>query len=237
MKKYKPVSLLDDKGFWPEKMAIVDAIRELLALGECQKPMPVRDFGTYRSPEYRDKHHNLVPYQSVDWYVYNAMDEERMQVNSRLVLESFSTEPWRNENLIGDHYDLFVIEEDMFDPPSREGGGQQADYSVGKAQRFVGSVISTHRIDHIWGMPYSYLKTEVMRQLCFMFGVPDSRRDDVLQEGHDTYCSNRCVLRPARVAPDDWQKLTEDRIRYGALCPACRKDLKDFFGAVAKESE
>jgi len=237
MKKYKPVALLDDKGFWPEKVAVADAIKELLVLGECRKPLPIRDFGTYRSPKYRDKDDNLVPYQSVDWYVYNAMDEERMQVDSKRILESFSKAPWRNEEIMGDHYDLFVIEEDMFDPPDGEGDTLRADYSVGKTRRFIASVISTHRIEHIWGMPYSYLKTEVMRQLCFMFGVPDLRRDDIIYEGHDPFCTNRCILRPAHVAPDDWQKLTEDRLRYGPLCERCRKDLKEFFGVAAKESE
>jgi len=237
MKKYKPVNLIDDKGFWPEKVAVADAIKEILALGECHRPLPVSDFGTYRGLKWRDENEDLVPYQSVDWYIYNAINEERMQVNTARLLESFSKEPWRDEKMLGDHYDLFVIDEDMFDPEDHGDGSPPADYSVGRAQTFVGAIISTHRIDHIWGMPYSYLKTEVMRQLCFMFGVPDRHRGGVVTEGSQAYCTNTCILRAAHVAPDDWQKLTEDRITHGPLCEPCRKELKEFFAMVAKEPD
>lgn len=237
MKKFKPLNLLDNKGFWPEKAAILDAIKEVLALGGCEHPPPVRDFGSYRGVKWRDENEDLVPYQSVDWYVFNAMDEERMQVDSRELLDSFTEEPWRDESMLGDHYDLFVMEEDMFDPQQAGQGDSSVDYAVGKASRYVASVISTHRIDHIWGMPYSYLKTEVMRQLCFMFGVPSQYREDVVVDGEMVYCNNACIMKPAQMAPEDWQKLTEIRIKQGPLCQACREDLASFFAEVAHEKE
>ena len=234
MKRFKPLNLLNNKGFWPEKVAIIDAIQEILTLGECRKPMPIQDFDRYRDRSWRNEDNDLVPYKSVDWYVYDAMDEERMQVDSDRILHSFATEPWRRENMLGDHYDLFVMEEDMFDPGGGY-GGSGTDYAVGKAERMTAAVVSTHRLEHIWGMPYSYLKTEVMRQLCFMFGVPDLGRDDVTVDGDGLHCKNVCILRPAHVAPDDWEVLTEDRISKGALCGHCTQDLREFFERVAKE--
>jgi len=235
MNMFKPLNLMNNKGFWPEKVAIVDAIKEILTIGKCRQPLPVRDYGRYRDQEWRNNKEELVPYRSVDWYVYDALDEQRMQVNSDRILESFATEPWRNEDMLGDHYDLFVMEEDMFSP--RDDGEPEREYVVGMAQPLTAAVISTHRIDHIWGMPYSYLKTEVMRQLCFMFGVPDMGRDDVVMEGDNPRCRNVCILRPAHDAPEDWEHLTEDRLAKGALCEKCTLDLCAFFDRAGQQAE
>jgi len=235
MKKYKSLNLLNNKGFWPEKVAIYDAIGEVLTIGECRRPMPIRDYGFYRDTGWRNEDNALVPYRSVDWYVYDSLDEERMQVDSRHLLETFRTEPWRKEDMLGDHYDLFIIEEDMFDPDGADSGAR-IPYSVGRSELLIAAVISTYRLEHIWGMPYSYLKTEVMRQLCFMFGLPDPSRKDVVTEGVAHYCTARCILRPAHVAPDDWDRLTEDRLRYGPLCDRCREELRRFFDQAAEEA-
>jgi hypothetical protein len=195
----------------------------------------VRDYGAFRGVKWRDEDSDLVPYQSVDWYVYNAMDESRMQVDAGRLLQSFSDEPWRDEDMLGDHYDLFVIEEDLFDPADEEGPEEAAGYSVGRNLEYTAAVISTHRLDHIWGMPYCYLKTEVMRQLCFMFGIPGPARGDVIEDGDRRYCKNVCILRPAHRAPEDWQTLSEDRIREGALCDSCLSELREFFAGFATE--
>ncbi len=237
MKKYKPLNLFNNKGFWPEKVAIFDGIKEVLSIGKCRTPPPIHDYRHYRDRKWRDEDDELVPFRSIDWYVYDALDEKRLQVDCDRILQSFASEPWRNEDLLGDHYDLFIMEEDMFRPGGNNGeeGGEQ--YLVGRAQQLTAAVVSTHRIDHIWGLPYSYLKTEVMRQLCFMFGLPDMRRDDVTLEGDERYCSNTCILRPAHEAPEDWDRLTEDRIRHGPFCEPCTVDLRRFFDEVAGEAD
>jgi len=234
MKRYKPINLLDNKGFWPGKAAIIDGIREIVTLGRCKSPLPVKDFGRYRDPNWRDEDNKLVPYQSVDWYVCDALDEDRMQVDCEHILESFSGEPWRKESMLGDHYDLFVMEEDMFDPRGSDGGGTPL-YQVGTARPFTAAVISTHRLEHIWSLTYGDLKTEVMRQMCFMFGVPAAAREDVAVEGSTAHCKNTCILRPAHKAPEDWDALTEIRLKNGPLCEACLADLRRFFVLVDKE--
>lgn len=231
MKKHKPLNLLDNKGFWPEKGAILDGLREVLALGDCDDPPPVRDFGTYRGVKWRDENDELVPYQSVDWYVFNAMEEERLQVDARRLLDSFCDEPWREEHMIGDHYDLFVMEEDMFDPDAADGGA----YAVGRARPYMAAVVSTHRIDHIWGMPYSYLKTEAMRQICAMFGAPGEEREQTREVGSQAFCTNRCIMQHADEAPEDWQVLTEIRIKEGPFCEACLQELTEFFAEAEAE--
>jgi len=238
MKKIKALNILDDKGFWPEKAAVADAVREVLALGQCQEQLPVRDYGLYRSAQWRDDKNKLVPWQSVDWYVHDALDERRLQVDSSKILEDLCNEPWRDERLMGDHYDLLLIEEDMFDPPAGAEDSDAAAYSVGRCRPFTAAVISTHRIDHIWGIPYSFVKTEVMRQICFMFGIPAGWREDVTKDCNGAvFCANRCILRPAVMAPDDWRTLTSDRVKHGALCESCIRDLRHFFLIAAQESD
>lgn len=236
MKRLKPLNLLDDKGFWPAKAAVADAIKEVLALGHCDRPLPVKDFGRSRTAQWRDKDNNLVRWQSVDWYVYDSLNEDRMQVDSSRVLHNLETEPWRDEKLFGEHYDLLVLEEDMFDPAVPE-GADSVPYVVGRCRPMSAAVISTHRIEHIWSMSFSHIKTEVMRQLCFMFGVPAAGRDDVQADpGGRVYCMNLCILRRAVEAPGDWETLTSDRIKHGALCEACRRDLQEFFAMAAQEA-
>jgi len=117
MSRLKPLNILDNKGFWPEKAAVVDAVKEVLSIGGGLARMQVQDYGRYRSPQWRDENNNLVPWQSVDWYVYDALNEERMQVDASRLLHALTHEPWRDAKLLGDHYDLFVMEEDMYDAP------------------------------------------------------------------------------------------------------------------------
>lgn len=226
MSVLKPLNLMDNKGFWPEKGAIIDGVREVLAVGHCEEDLPIRDYGQYRSPQWRDEDDKLVPWQSVDWYIYDAMDEERMQVDAAELLNSLAEEPWRDERLLGDHLDLFLMEEDMFDPAVES--DDIPAYSVGKCKLHSAAVISTHRIEHIWGFPYGAVKTEIMRQLCFMWGVPSSDRRDIKRGVDGTrFCINRCILREARRAPVTWETLTEDRIRRGAFCEHCMGDLRE----------
>jgi hypothetical protein len=232
MSKLKALNIFDNKGFWPEKTAVLDGINEVLSIGQCTGQFPVRDYGRFQSGQWRDENNNLVPWQSVDWYVYDALNEDRMQVDSSRILHDLTSEPWRDDRLLGDHYDLFVMEEDMYDPADGERSGESGgpSYSVGASRAMAAAVISTHRIEHIWGMPYGCTKTEVMRRLCFMFGVPSRLRSDI-ERARDgiAHCKNVCILRRAEVAPDDWERLTADRLKHGALCEHCTEDLRQFF--------
>jgi len=236
LKRAKPLNILDNKGFWPEKAAVLDAVKEILALGGARGQVPVRDYGSYRTAQWRDENNNLVPWQSVDWYIYDAMEEERMQVDASRLLYDLASEPWRDGQSLGDHYDLFLMEEDMYRAANGEQEGSGPAYCVGSSEPFSAAVISTHRIEHIWGMPYSYIKTEVMRQLCFLFAVPSQWRQDVVETAEGgRFCTNVCILREAREAPDDWEKLTLDRLRHGPLCEFCLKDLRQFFVVAGQE--
>ncbi len=231
MEHLKPLNVMDNIGFWPERAAVIDAIQDVLHYGRAGMEMSVRDYGRYRSSDWRDEGNNLVPWQSVDWYVYDALSEDRMQVDATQILDSLSSEPWRDDRLIGDHYDLFLMEEDMY-MPAPTGESEDPAYCVGGSKRDMAAVVSVHRIDHIWGLPYGNTKTEVMRQLCFMFGIPTRSRPDVrrsLKVGRGVYCTNDCILGKVEEAPEEWDRLTEQRIQRGAFCEHCEEDLRSFF--------
>ena len=230
MKKFKSINIMDNMGFWPEKASLIDAIKDILSLGYCEGQFPVKDFGHFRSPQWRDDDDVLVPWQSVDWYIYDSLNEERIQVNARSLLHNLSNEPWRDERLLGDHYDLFIMQEDMYLPDDDGNDDATPGYCVGANIPFTAAVISSHRLEHIWGMPYSCIKTEVMRQFCFLFGLPSTWRDDVTHHSDGkAFCNNICILRDVQHAPEEWESLTEDRLREGALCESCEDDLRCFF--------
>jgi len=71
--------------------------------------------------------------------------------------------------------------------------------------------------------------TEVMHEVAHMFWTPYDKRGHSIIEALGPHGTNRCIMRQGWSVPDDWLRMTEDRIRYGAFCPACKADLRRFF--------
>ena len=216
-----PITVLDTRHFRPERSAVMDAIVETLEAAGVEEPPAIRDYGHYRAPNWRDENGALRPHLSVDWYVLNAFDEMRQQVNAAELMESLSVEPWRDESLLGDHYDIILVEYDLFDP--REGTSNE--YVVGAGEPGIGAVMSSHRFERLDLLEYCLLKTEALHEMGHAFGIPNPKRRDLdLERG--LHCSNKCVMRNATRAPDDWQRLTADRLKAGPFCQACIRDLR-----------
>lgn len=219
MKVVKPVNILDTQSFRPERMAVVDAVKELVERCHPPQPIIVNDYGCWRHPLWRDPENKLQPFLSVDWYLSNAWDSERQQVNANILMDTIASEPWRRQGAIGDHYDIFVVDQDMYalQRPTDE------DFIVGFAQRFVGTVVSTYRLEGLSDL-FFLLKTIMMHEMCHVFGTPNPGREDV-DRAHGAHCTNRCIMRfPART-PQDWERFTEDRFLVGPLCINCGEDL------------
>jgi predicted Zn-dependent protease len=206
-------------------MAVVDAVKELLERGQPPRPMTVNDYGCWRHPLWRDQESRLQPFLSVDWYVANAWDVERQQVNANVLMETLALEPWRRAEAIGDHYDVLVVDQDLYSQqrPTDE------DFIVGIARPAVGTVVSTHRLESL-SDPFFVLKTIVIHELCHVFGTPDPSRTDV-DRSHGAHCTNRCVMRFPAHSPRDWEHFTEDRFLVGPLCLNCTEDLRRYFHA------
>jgi len=216
----KPVNILDTQSFRPERMAVVDAVKELIERSHPPQPITVNDFGCWRHPLWRDPENRLQPFLSVDWYLANAWDQERQQVNGNTLMDTIVSEPWRREDVIGDHYDIFVVDQDLYahERPTSE------DFIVGIARPAIGTVVSTYRLESL-SDPFFLLKTVIMHEMCHVFGTPDRKREDVDRQAHGVHCTNRCIMRfPART-PQDWERFTEDRFLVGPLCINCSEDL------------
>jgi hypothetical protein len=234
MKKLKPINMLDMRMIRPERAAVVDAIQELAVLGRAPQPLPVNDFGHYRDHKWLDKEGRLRPHLSVDWYVANAWNPKREMVDGTRLLRSLAEEPWRREEIFGDHYDLILLDADLLGEESFEA----AEASVSVSQHLIGAAISTRALDRLNYDLYSLLKTAALHAFGHAFGLPDLRRPNI-DYAHGLHCPNQCVMRHAPADISAWQKLTEDRLVHGPLCPSCVEDLRRFFteddDAVPKE--
>jgi predicted Zn-dependent protease len=62
-----------------------------------------------------------------------------------------------------------------------------------------------------------------------MFGLPSNKRKENVEEKLGGHCTNRCVMRQGLIVPDDWVRMTEDRIKYGPLCNQCVNEIYAFF--------
>ncbi len=219
LKIIKPLNIMDSQTFRPERMAVVDAVKELLECCRPPQPIAINDYGCWRHPLWQDSEERLQPFLSVDWYLANAWDSRRQQLNANVLMETIASEPWRRDDVIGDHYDVFIVDHDLFamERPTDE------DFIVGIARRSVGTVVSTYRLEEI-NDPFFVLKTIAMHEICHVFGTPDPDRQDV-DRNHGVHCTNRCIMRyPAR-SPRDWERFTEDRFSVGPLCINCSDDL------------
>ncbi|MEW6357035.1 MAG: hypothetical protein AB1696_11960 [Planctomycetota bacterium] len=220
-KRIKPINLLDSAVLRPERLAAVDAVMEVMTLARVPRAVPLHDYGCWRHAQWRSEENALVPFLSVDWYVASAWDQSRMQVNGEIILTLLEEEPWRRSELLGDHYDILILDEDLYtaqpDWPD--------DFIVAIARADVGAAISTHRLG---SHRFTILKTVVMHQLAHVFGVPQNGRDD-LDRRWGLHCTHDCVMRYPEKTPQDWEVLTMDRFKYGPFCERCLKDLRQFF--------
>lgn len=227
MIKLKPFNIMDSRLFRPERAAVVSAIEETLIWAGHPIMLSINDFGRWRHPQWRNSAGELVPYLSVDWYVDSAYDSDRKQVCVEDFLESVLHEPWRDASLLGDHYDVFLLDADMFLRLSESAGR----HLVEAADSRLGIVISLSRLQGLQTLSYPLLKTAAMRALARLFGVPSIQRKDV---GFDDvlYCTNACIMGRATVAPRDWEAMTELRLAATPFCASCLADLRAFVGQL-----
>lgn len=229
MKKIKPINLLDTCPLRPEKPAVVDAVREVLTLARVTEAVSLHDYGRWRHERWRTDDNGLVPFLSVDWYVASAWDQTRMQVNGEILMELMAEEPWRRAEMLGDHYDIILLDEDLYtcqpDWPD--------DFIVAIARPKVGTAISTFRLG---AYPFTVLKTVAMHELGHVFGVPGRDRKDV-DRTRGAHCGNRCIMRYPEKTPEDWEAYTWDRFKYGPFCENCMEDLRRYFRAEENPPE
>lgn len=219
--RIKPVYLMHQERLPSlEKKAVLDGALELIKLSK--KRMDLFDLGVFKSENFLDINGYLNEYQSVDWYIEKGRETGRgNQLNVDTMQFLLCFEPWR-KNQGEDHYDIFVVNEDMF--------SQGTNFVIGLAQEGIGTTISTYRFKELdKKTKYECIKTETMHELGHAFGLPPSERTKNVENSLGLHCKNKCIMRQGLTLPKDWIKISKDRIKHGALCSTCEKNLVNYF--------
>lgn len=223
MNYFKPVYLLDGRTGRCERLSVYDAISDLYATTGLPGLPPVGDYGHWRSPAYIDTHGYMVPYMSVKWYVEQAREPSRRRLDVQRLMTAFRDEPWRAKDSLGDHIDVLIVGEPIFDPTEEEQFGLRI--TAGYALPGIAVVLSTHHIDRLDRVPYSLLKTLAMRELARGFGVP-RLRGEAIALAPRLACTNPCILGPCVDLPADLERLTDIRLASPPFCDRCLEELR-----------
>ena len=219
----KPINLLDTKAFRTERLAVVDAIADLFVTCGLASLPPIHDYGAWRHPQYMDANGYMVPFMSVQWYIEQARDPTRRRVNAQELMAAFRIEPWRRPDALGDHYDVLLLDEPLFDPAEEEhfGLATTPGYAIGG----MAVALSTHGFASLDRIGYSLLKTLALREMAHAFGVPGLRGDDI-ELTPRLACANPCVLAQCIDVPDDLERLTDQRLAGPPFCDTCLAELR-----------
>lgn len=217
--------MLDTRSIRPERLAVLDGIHELVALARPKKAIPISDYGHYRAPNWRDDEGHPRPHMSVDWYVLNAWSKARQQINAVELMASLVEEPWRKEDLLGDHYDLMIIDHPLFRGDDDE---EDSPEVVTVAQFSFGAVVSAHKFRDIRFDMYGLLKSATIHSMGHAFGIP-SLYAEGLDRREGIHCTNACTMQYVEPSVEAWAQITEERLRYGPLCESCLRDLRRLF--------
>jgi len=223
--KIKPVHVMIQEGMLDdERIAILEGASEMIRL--TGEGIDLADLGVWRQGEYVNSDGSLEPYKSVNWYVQRGRERSirNSQLNADAMLSALEHEPWKNSEKGGKaHYDILAVFDDMY------AGGSL--FVIGYGRPGVGAVISINRFKGLnKKQRIECIKTGTMHELGHAFGlVPDSRTED-FEYSLGKHCTNKCVMRRGINVPRDWVRMSEDRLKYGALCERCADDLKSYFG-------
>ena len=223
--KIKPIYIMNQPGLSAiDKTAVLEGARELIRLADVNG-IEIADFGAWQNNVYRTPDGSLREFQSAEWYINRGRANSRNsgQLNADALQIALLTEPWRDPRKGGkDHYDIFIVHSDMY--------SQNTNFVIGLAQEGIGTTISTHRFQGLEDRTrFECIKTETIHELGHVFGLVPNERTTYIEYSLGKHCTNRCIMRQGLRLPTDWINFTNDRQRYGALCPTCSKDLREYF--------
>lgn len=221
MSKTKPVYIMNEQGISDlEKKAILDGTKELLKIASVEGIISITDFGAWKGKDYKNPDGSLARFQSVDWYLQEGkkFSREHIQLNAEELFTYLEIEPWRKTK---DHYDILATKQDMY--------YKDTNFVIGIAYPCIGTVVSTYRFKNLPDKTkYECIKTEIMHELGHAFGLVRTGRENS-EYNLGQHCTNKCVMRQGLRLPTDWINMTNDRLKHGALCSLCEKDLKEWF--------
>lgn len=223
-KTHKPIYVMCEQGAEGYMTPVIDGINEVLKLASAEKDIEVHNFNVWRLRRFR-QNSELIPFRSVDWYVDYGFRESRSQhqVNGGAMFNALWSEPWQKSQ---PHYDIVVLHSDMYD--------DNLAFCIGLAIHGFGAVVSVNRFLRLTNrnLQSECIKSETIHEVGHVFGlVPEDRTRNV-EESLGKHCTNRCIMRQGLRLPDDWIRLTNDRMdSANPFCSTCQKDLQKYFSS------
>jgi predicted Zn-dependent protease len=220
MKIGKPIIIMNEDGVSDlEKEAVTVGIKDILEMAEVRSK--VEDIGVWRSTTYCNEDGSLKNFQSIDWYLQKGREESRNA--NQLNVQSISMHLQRRGTVWkGTHRIVLVLCSDIY--------YEDKNFVVGLSDKDSPVILSTFRFKGLSEKERCQcLKTVAMHELGHMFGLPSEDRDKNVENKLGKHCTNRCIMRQG-LDVSDWLDITDDRLKYGALCSDCINDLKSYFG-------
>lgn len=228
MKNIKPVFVIRGENVEQYQwQAVLEGVEQLLKLAQMAKVMPIVEFSAWAAHKDEDTE-LLIGFDGVLECIGRSQqtNPRRDQVNGVAIVECLEDKVWR-ESI--PHYDVLVLERDMYS------GEPDNSFIIGVATSGIGAVISVYRYLQLErGEQYECIVTETMHEVGHVLGlVPDYRdydyRDYNVEDVLGKHCTNICVMRQGLRVPADTKRKTRDRLKYGALCTDCQRNLREFF--------
>lgn len=238
----KPIRIINEPGLNRlEKDAFFAGLKEILHLAGVydifMKKELIKDFGTEKEYDYYNNNGMLVPHQNVEWFLQDGdnWSEDHKQLNIEKIVYSFYWEPWREDKEKRyDHYDVMIVHSNVYD------GSDMKEDLNGISLRGFGAIISTYKLNQLKDLDEQLklkcIETITMHEIGHMFGLlPKERTENVYEEG-GLHCNNMCVMKQGRRVPGGYPTITEHRLKHGAFCSICERDLKAIFKANKNET-
>lgn len=217
----KPIFVMheQDVELW-QLEAVFRGIREILDAANAIGLIQVKNFGDWKDPGYLIGS-KLQAWKSLEWYLATAKHHSRRenQLDATVILNLCLQEPWQQ---LQAHYDLIVLRSDIY--------AGDTNFIIGLAGTNSGAVISIHRFLELdRSNQAECIKTETIHELGHVFGLLPPDRDQDVEFSLGRHCANRCVMRQGLLVPEDWLRITADRLKFGPFCARCASDLRKFF--------
>lgn len=216
----KPVYIMHGAGVTDAEFESVrHGVAELLRIGNVLDTS-VHSFGLWRNEKWLNGQ-TLQNWQSVDWYLAWARKKSSRadQLNADYLLTLLFNEPWQKS---APHSDVLAVAEDLY--------CENTNFVIGAALPDVATVISVARFRSLdVRLKHECIKTETMHEVGHVFGLVPTERTTAVEESLGKHCTNICVMRQGLRVPDDWIRISRDRLAHGALCELCRRDLRQYF--------
>lgn len=218
--KIKPIYFMTENGVdLQDKKAVKDSIKTIFKLAGVEKKIKIFDYSELSGTNYKSLNGSLKEYKTVDWYLQKGKETSRnsMKLNANaiysLCCEEIALSGYK-------HYYVLILKSYIY--------GNNTNFVIGSGGKGTCAIISTYRFNDLEpDLKYEVIKTVTMHEVGHVLGIPNKNRKINVENNLGWHCTNKCVMRQGLCVPDDWIKMTNDRIK--SVKPLCNECINDLF--------